>query len=182
MSYTLSNVFLDKLKIDEYPIYLKSLRTHGLGLTRQQLSVKIGVSVYSIRKYESYWSKSQPPDWYELLLRLMAGDLSYFGNRWTNCRLFPHNQALSIPHLAPHTAFYPEDIHLRYNQIYLMSQQQKTELRIEVTKTEAVNSALKADNASMSLKIEQLEAKIKRLQNVNQSIKSGKIIPLFAER
>lgn len=176
MAYTLNNEFFDKLKYSEYHNYLKSLRQFGTGLTRDQLANLTGLSVHTLRRYESQWKSTKIPQWYELLLRLISGDLSYFGSHWQNVRIYPHNQRISLPE-AKYKAFLPMELNQRYNRMIQQVNLEKTELRAMNKQLGIDNDVLRTDNAALMLKIEQLQKRLDQLESHQKGIDSGKVLP-----
>lgn len=182
MAFTLNNEFLDKLRLSEHHVYLKSLRTIGAGFkNRAELSTILGISPETIRRYESNWSNSKPPQWYELILRFLCGDLSYHGDYWHHCRIHPHTCQLSTP-FDNCNAYLPRDLHMKYNRIHQLNESELRKLRIELNALKIELDAAKILNSTLSQRIELLEQENTRLKDKNAAIKSGKVIELSSRR
>ncbi|MDG4812765.1 hypothetical protein P8629_07060 [Hydrogenovibrio sp. 3SP14C1] len=178
---TFQNEYLDKFKHNQYHTYLKELRLYA-GISRKELSNLSGISVYTIRRYESNWhSSTQPPEYYEMLLRFLCGDLSYFGHYWTNCRIHPHDHKMINPY-TPHARMSPSDMHVQYSRIYNESQRELNELRKEIEAIKAHNLALKADNELLHVQLERLKHENERLHHHKNSVKTGKVVPIFGKK
>jgi len=175
------NEYLDKLRHNPYHIYLKQLRLYA-GISRKDLFHLSGVSIYTIRRYESNWQTSTPPpEYYEMLLRFLCGDLSYFGHSWTNCQIHPHDRKLMNPY-TPHTRMSPLDMNAQYSRIYNETQRELNELRKKIEAIEAHNKALKADNELLMVQKERLAHENERLRHHKDSVKTGKVVPLFGKK
>lgn len=189
MAFTFNNEFLDKLRLSEPHIYLKSLRTFGAGLNdRAELSKILGISPETIRRYESNWTNSNPPQWYELILRFLSGDLSYYGDYWHHCRIHPQTCKLSTP-FDKYNAYLPRDLHMSFNRIHQLNerelralQQQLTSLETTIKDLELQLGAYQSENAKLTIKLEQANATIDRLRNYNQAVETGKVIELASRR
>lgn len=176
---TFSNEYFDKLKLSEYSDYLKSLRAH-LNLDRADLSKLTGLSIHTIRRYESTWENSKPPKWYELLMRFMCGDLSFFGPYWINCTI-SHDKKLASPYF-PHDRLSPLDMHVQHNRIHSQISNENRRLNDELNRLKNRIAALEAELESQQLRIELLTAENERLKSHGQSVKSGKVLELFANQ
>ena len=189
MAFTLNNEFLDKLRLSESHIYLKSLRTYGAGFSdRAELSKILGISSETIRRYESNWKNSNPPQWYELLLRFLCGDLSYYGDYWHQCRIHPKTCKLSTP-FDKYNAYLPRELHMSFNRIHQLKerelhalQQQLKVLETTIQELEIQLNAYQSENAKLTIKLEQANATITRIRNYNHAIETGKVIELSSRR
>jgi len=122
------NHFFDKLKFSERHDYLRDLRIFGTGLSRHDLAVHLSISKHSIRRYES--SYYQAPYWYEFVLRLMSGDLSYFGDAWHECVIRWDNRRMTIP--KGHKDFIPDEMISTYNEAAQFYQKEAIKLRSNI--------------------------------------------------
>ena len=111
MARPFENQYFDKMMISEKPY--KALR-QSLGLSRESLGQKFGISAHSIRRYET---TNKPPLWYYLLLRLSAGDLSYFGARWDNCHIDIFSGRLVTPY-DKYKAYWPNELNAKTSGIH----------------------------------------------------------------
>jgi len=164
--------FFDKLRLDDYHIYLKSLRRESK-LNRNELSELIGVSSHTIRRYESEWQNSNPPEWYEMLLRFLCGDISYFGTNWIDCRINNHNNKLSSPCFK--TPMSPHDMNTHYNRINLSLTQENRALSHETAN-------LKEQLKQLQSRIDLLESEKAHLETHKNSVKTGKVVPIFGKK
>jgi len=173
-----SNTYLDKFLSDP-DNYLSDLRTFGASLSQQQTAHLLGLSKATIRRYESStWNKCKVPDWYGILLRFLSGDLSYFGNYWTNTRINPADKKLSSDYF-PHLRMVPSEMHINHNKIYRMAQQEIKEMQHELNKVNEQNKILLMRNAELELDIEKLKGINDRLRAHDNAVKSGKVINIF---
>ncbi len=163
---------LDKLRLDDTHNYLKHLRNE-LNLSRDELADKIGVSAHTIRRYESEWKNSKPPKWYEMLLRFMAGDVSFFGQAWADCRINLHSKKLSSPYFPE--PFRPHEMMIHYNKNHLSLIQENRALHIEA-------GHLKEQIKQLQARIAILESEKSQLEAHKNSVKEGKVIPMFRDR
>lgn len=181
MAYKHNNEFLDKLRLSEPHIYLTDLRKIGAHLTRADLSNILGISHHSIRRYESQWENSNPPKWYELILRFLSGDLSYYGDYWHECRIHPFTCQLSTP-FDKYNAYFPKDLHMQFNRIHRLNETELRDLRANLEQIKRDIQATKQLNALLQARIELLESENARLKARNEAEKSGKVIPLFRHK
>lgn len=161
-------VYFDKLRLNDPPDYFRFLR-HELRLNRPGLAKLIGVSEHTVRRYESKWPNSKAPKWYPMLLRFMAGDVSWHGGQWTDCRIRVSDKLMENPH---HEPLSPGMMHTHYNRHLL-----------DLTQD---NRRLRSINDQLHEQVKQLTARITILENENATLKahktglkSGKVIPLF---
>ncbi len=174
------NEYLDKLALNTYPDYLKELRQYA-GLSREELADITGISASTIRRHESHWRHYRtPPKHYEMLLRFLCGDLSHFGQAWANCRIHPSDKKMINPY-TPHTRMEPADMNAQYSRIWNDAQQKIREFEKQIAALEAHNKALAADNELLSVQLERLKNDNERLQLHKNSVKSGKVVPLFKQ-
>lgn len=173
-----SNTYLDKFLTDP-DNYLSDLRTFGAGLSQEQIAQLLGLNKATIRRYESStWNKCKLPAWYPIILRFLAGDLSYWGNYWDNARINPVDRKLSSNYF-PHTRLTPSELNMNYNTIAKLAKKEFREMQSRLDSIEKQNHVLKIKNAELELDIEKLNAANDRLRAHNDGIKSGKVITLF---
>lgn len=181
MARTLNHEFFDKLRHSDYSDYLKSLREFGPGLERSELANLTGLSIHTLRRYESPGQSPKIPQWYELFLRLISGDLSYFGHHWHHCRIHPKTQKLSIPH-DQYKAYFPMDMHQKHNLIYRAIKNEKEQIQTENKALKKRIAALESDNELLAVQLERLKSENERLKSHSQSVQIGKVIELFANK
>lgn len=180
MKITFNHEFLDWLALSENHVYLKDLRKE-LGLDRNALAKAIGISSSTIRKYESNWSGSgSPPAWYEMLLRLLCGDLSHFGQAWHNCRIHRHDNKLSSPYFNMRMT--PMDMNGQYARWARQYESQIKELNRELAETQKKNALLMADYKLLLTKIEAYENEIAMQEAHEKAIESGKVVNIGRHR
>lgn len=171
-----NNNFLDKItnQIEIHQL-ARDLRIFGSGLTRAELSKVLGVSEGSIRRYESPWNTAKIPNWYLVTLRLLSGDLSYFGQAWSDTRINPTNSKMYTPH-AKYEAFTPMDLNSKTAFIYQTAQRQviKTNLENETLKKRI--QAYEQDQEVLLVQIQRLQAQLENKRVVSELEKSGKVI------
>lgn len=172
-----SNEFLDSFQTDP-DNYLKDLRRFGVGADREQIAQLIDFNPHTIRRFESKANKSKVPAWYPLLLRFLAGDLSYFGPNWQNARIHPTDRKLQSPHF-PHTRLTPGELNVNHNTISRMAQKELRTMQQQLNKLETQVNVLKTRNAELELDKEKLQMQIDQLKAKEKGIKSGKVVNLF---
>lgn len=112
-----SNQFLDNLITNANPHeQARLLRTFGCGLDRKEISDFLNMDVHSIRRYESEWNTAPIPQWYFHILRFLAGDLSIYGELWTDAKIKLHNQCITTA-FTPYEEFTPKELHMKYSII-----------------------------------------------------------------
>lgn len=129
-----NNVTFDKIMLNANPY--KDLR-ELIGLSRESLALKLGISAHSIRRYET---TNKPPLWYYLLLRVLAGDLSIFGARWVNCSIGQYSQ-LFTP-FDKNAGYYPMDINEKTNWLAARAAARVADMRDNLKELEESNAAL----------------------------------------
>ena len=140
-----TNHTLDK-RFETRGNYMKHLRSFietSSDRTRHNLAVHIGISEHTIRRYES--ESYQAPYWYEMLLRFMSGDLSFFGDQWANCRLSEGKLYLSYAY----EGFKPMDLLAERNKMVNDVQRENAKLRKEIYELEREIDKLKAEIAKI---------------------------------
>ncbi|PLA73502.1 hypothetical protein CYQ88_10795 [Hydrogenovibrio sp. SC-1] len=178
LNHKFRNEWLDKLKLDPYHVYLKSLRLE-MGLNRAELSAQIGLSPHTIRKYESAWpGKSKPPAWYEILLRLLCADLSIFGQAWSDSRIFRHDQKLSSPYFK-HTRMSPLDMNSQYSLVHRQLEQQIRALSAELSAITTKYNTLSAEHQILVTRFTELNEIKSRMKAHETGLKTGKVLNLF---
>lgn len=175
--YKLCNVYLDKLAHSETHLYLKSLRIEA-GMSLDQLGYVLGLSSGSIKRYESNWQQSKPPRWYELMLRFLSGDLSFYSDQWANCRISPHNKQLSIP-FNKYQSFLPRELTMEYNRIAQAASHELKKMQSEIDLLTNQVNALKQINTKLELEKEKLAIKLDQIAAREKGIKTGKVVSLF---
>lgn len=171
------NYFLDKVISLNKDMY-RDLRLTA-NLSREEIADLVGLSVYSIRKYESHWDNAEPPKWYYLMLRLVNGDLSFFGKKWRGFVIQHHDRKLRT-HFS-NKAMEPFEMFSQYNRVALDA---RKELRIEqqkISELEIRINSLESELSQAQLQNEILSNKIDRLKALKSLTETGKVIPLFAK-
>lgn len=113
-----SNQFLDNLIADANPHeQVKMLRIFGTGLKRKELATFLNIDIHSIRRYESTWNTAKIPEWYFHILRFLSGDLSIYGELWTDSKIKLHNQCITTA-FTPHEEFTPMELNSKYSFIH----------------------------------------------------------------
>lgn len=169
---TFQNHFLDWLCLDEP---YKNLR-ENLQISRDDLAKLFKISHHSIRRYES---ENKAPHWYYLLLRLVNGDLSFYGAQFIDVRIREDNR-MSGPYF--NEPLYPIEMSEHYNQSTRLHRHENIQLRSENTRLLSEIDALKTLNSELLVKVDALTNEIERLRLRDRSIKNGKVIPLFANK
>jgi DNA-binding XRE family transcriptional regulator len=129
-----SNHLFDNLANEKN--YLKTLRQY-CGLTRDQLAELLDISPHTIRRYET---TNQAPRLYVIALRsAICGDLSCFGQAWSNCQIL--NGELLTPY-TPYARLKPADLNARYSRITQHAYTLNADLKNQVTALKAMNKDL----------------------------------------
>lgn len=118
------NLFLDRLGLDDYPVYLRSLRRE-LNISKIELAQTLGLKESTIERYEK---TGAAPVWYELILRFMCGDLSAHGNHWQDCRIY--RGVLTTPNLP--SGMQPFELIAHYHKIGRSYRMESERLRQEI--------------------------------------------------
>jgi len=171
------NYFLDSVISQNDNLY-RDLRRMA-NLSRLEIARLVGVSEGSIRRYESHWNSSKPPKWYYIMLRLVNGDLSFFGSKWTGVTIQQHNRKLKSIYSTK--ALLPVEMYSQYNRIAIDA---RSEARQERQKSEELLNKVKAyeeELSSLRLRNEVLNQQVLELKAVKSLTKTGKVIQLFAE-
>lgn len=171
------NYFLDSLISQNNNLYRDLRRTANL--SRDEMAELTGVSEGSIRRYESHWQSSKPPKWYYILLRLVNGDLSFFGDKWKGSVIQHHDRKLR--------SFYsirtmePKEMFAQYNRHAIDARKEANQERQKTNELQNKVKAYEEELAILRLHNEALNQQIKELQAVKVLKKTGKVIPLFAK-
>lgn len=168
-----NNEFIDWLCIGEHQF--ENLRIESK-IDLHQLSKTLNISHHTITRYER---DNHAPKWYYMILRLLCGDLSFFGNRWHNARIQPHDRRLKAPEIE--NPLYPVELNNMFNDHAHKARIEATKERLRADTLERENEALRAALIEQDLTIERLEAKIRRLEQIDKAIESGKVVKLFKE-
>lgn len=166
------NYFLDKLTAGSDDIYY-SLRSSA-NLSRNEVAKILQISPRTIERYER---DEKAPHWYFLMLRLLNGDLSFYGNRWRDCTIQTHDRKLRNPHST--IPLEPFQMNQNYNRIALDA---KREARKERKRSEEMLlriEAFKKINAELLIQNEILQNRVNENNKKKLLIESGKIIPMF---
>jgi len=162
------NDFIDWLCLDQP---YKNLR-HQLNYSRENLAALLQISPHSIRRYET---ENKAPHWYLLLLRLTLGDLSFYGARWANCTIQPHDRKLKAPEITQ--PIYPVELNTMYNRNAQAARNEADKERRRADKLQMKLDAVNKLNAELMAKIEILENENERLKANRKGIESGKVLP-----
>ena len=148
-----NNQFLDNLIADANPHdQVKMLRVFGTGLSRKQLATFLNIDIHSVRRYESVWNTASIPQWYFHILRFLSGDLSIYGELWTNSKIKIHNQTISTP-FDKYNEYTPMDLNSRYSYIHKNN-------TYEIKK-------LTRENEILNKRIEKLKNQIQELKKID---------------
>lgn len=173
MTHTLGifcNEFLDWLSIDNQ---FKNLREQAC-LSREDLAGLLNISKHSIRRYED---ENKAPHWYFLLLRLINGDLSFYGARWDNVTIQLHDRKLKAPELS--NPLYPVEFNAMYNRPAHALRKELEALELENRRLKRERDALERLTDDLQARITLLETESARLKAEQAGIKKGAVIPLF---
>lgn len=151
----------------------KNLRTE-LKLDRKQLGEVLGISNHSIRRYET---ENKAPQWYLMLLRVLCGDLSIYGARWTDSRIQLHDRRLKAPEIQ--NPLYPVELNTMFNSHAHHARNETEQERRRANLAEKELNAVKTLNFELSARVELLENENNRLKAEKAGIKKGVVIPLF---
>lgn len=171
------NLFLDKL-ISQNDYMYRDLRKMA-NLSRAEMAKLVGLSENTIYRYEESMDSSKVPKWYYIMLRLVNGDLSFFGNHWIGIRIQHHDRKLKSHYSQE--AMSPMELYTHYNQMNIWS---RAEARNERQKSEELQNKIKAyeeELASLRLRNEILNQQISELKAVKALTKTGKVVSLFVE-
>ena len=126
------NQFLDNLIADaNLHEQVKMLRIFGTGLDRKELATFLNIDIHSIRRYESNWNTAPVPQWYFHILRFLSGDLSIYGDLWTDSKIKLHNQTISTP-FDKYREYTPMDLNSRYSYIHKKNENLLKEKDLEI--------------------------------------------------
>ncbi|MCA1778749.1 MAG: hypothetical protein LC637_05025 [Xanthomonadaceae bacterium] len=171
--------FLVETEPHEYATWLRKYGPAPRYQSRSGLSDLIGVSAATIRRYESEWG-SRPPKWYFLLLRFLAGDLSFYGHHWTDCRIRPDTGKLRTP--VTREEMTPMDLNSRYSMIVRSAQSEAADARRRLADMENEVQALRSERELLLLKIDTLTGELEAARNHTAQITAGKVVPLFGHK
>jgi len=171
------NSFLDSLISQNENVY-RDLRRCA-NLSRKEMAELAGVSEGSIRRYESHWKSSNPPKWYYLLLRLVNGDLSFFGGKWNGCIIQHHDRKFRT-HFV-HNPMEPREMFTQYNRNVMNLSRDVHKERLRGDELETKLLAYEAELAKQRLYNEMLSEQYSRLKLEKSLTEKGKVIPLFAK-
>jgi transcriptional regulator with XRE-family HTH domain len=168
--------FLDSIvcQNENYCRWLRKLAN----LSKQEMADLAGVSVHSIRRYESDWESSKVPKWYYILLRLVNGDLSFFGPRWHDTRIFHHDRKLRTKFSIK--AMEPAEMNANYNRHFLDARREARAEQAKAKELQIKLEAMERELALSRLRIESLTDKISELEAKKLLTEKGKLIPLFS--
>lgn len=169
------NYFLDSLISQNNNSYRDLRRTANL--SQEEMADLVGVHKDSIRRYEALWNKSKVPKWYYIMLRLVNGDLSFFGHQWIGISIQKHDRKLKSHYSQE--AMSPMELYSQYNRDALNA---RREANRERQKAEELLNKIKAyeeELSSLRLRNEILNQQVAELHAVKALTKTGKVIPLF---
>lgn len=159
------NAYFDKLMLSARPYTaLREL----IGLSREALAKKFDISAHSIRRYET---TNKPPLWYYFLLRLAAGDLSFYGSRWDNCHIDVFSARLVTPY-DKYKAYWPNELNAKTAGIHQKAAALVADSRDEIAALKAKIAELEESNAALMFRL-------LRYERGQISKNSGKVVPLF---
>ncbi|MBD3768322.1 MAG: hypothetical protein IE928_10335 [Gammaproteobacteria bacterium] len=174
------NEIFDKLRLSEKHIYLKSLREF-INISRDDLSKITGISTHTIRRYESEWENSHAPQWYEILMRFLCGDISFYSPSWADCTIMPWDKKLASPYW-PHTRLNPLDMNAQYSFIHKQTADNNRRLNAEIERLKAKIIDLEAELEIERAKNDRLQSENAKLNAKHEGIKKGVVIPLFGQK
>ncbi len=171
------NYFLDSLINQNDNLYRDLRKTANL--SQQEMADIVGISKGSIRRYESHWESSKPPRWYYIMLRLVNGDLSFFGNQWNGISIQKHDRKLKSHYSQE--AMLPVELYSKYNRDAMNARREANKERQKAEELQNKIKAYEEEMTSLRLRHEILTQQFNELKAVKALTKTGKVIPLFAE-
>lgn len=171
------NYFFDSAIFQSENPY-ESLRNMA-NLSRDEVASIIGISSHTIRKYESNWNgRSSPPKWYYIMLRLLNGDLSFYGKKWKDVVIQHHDRKLRSQ--FSQKTMEPFEMNAQYNRHFLDAKREAQAERNQTKELKLKLNAMELELAQSHLQIELLTDKVAELEAKKSLTEKGKLIPLFS--
>lgn len=171
------NYFLDSLISQNQNLY-RDLR-RAANLSQKEMAELVGVHKASIRRYESSWNGSKVPKWYYIMLRLVNGDLSFFGDKWKGSVIQYHDRKLRSFYSTK--SMEPREMFTQYNRDALDARREANQERQKADELLNKIKAYEEELSSLRLRNEILNQQVLELKAVKALTKTGKVIPLFAK-
>nr|WP_279576229.1 helix-turn-helix transcriptional regulator [Thiomicrorhabdus marina] len=174
-----SNFFLDSI-ISQNDFQYRDLRVLA-NLSRDEMAKIAGISPETIRRYENDMSyQARVPKWYYILLRLVNGDLSFYGDKWTNAKIQNHDRKLKTSYSQK--AVVPMEMVSSYNRAALNARHELREEQAKSKQLQAKVEFLENELTQSRIQNEQLSQRVAQLENRKRLIDERKIIPLFSHQ
>lgn len=166
------NYFLDKVTVGVDNVYSPLRRTANL--SRNDVAELLKISPRTIERYER---EGKAPHWYFLMLRLLNGDLSFYGKRWQNCTIQHHDRKLKTDFST--IPIEPFQMNKDYNRAALDARREARQERNRANELSLRVEALEKLNSELLVKHENLQNFVNKNNRKKALIESGKVIPLF---